>query len=390
MSLPTARRATGPVVFTALTATGLFLFGNSVAAAATTSFNNACVAGSVIGPVYKPVPASVVVTAPPTVTPGQQFTYRIQPGPESYPDRDSGATTVQLSRLKFDFEIPANATFDSAAVVSGTDAGLGGVAPNILRINSAGNVDAAGTILRLSGNNEVIANSPTSSTNTDGGITVPKTKNGANSATNFQLPAVDVTVTAGASGVIEPHVRVAGNAALTNNPENYSTSLASATFLGAKQWAPTQCVPKDGATKPVDDAPLNAGGGPLATVQIGGAEKTDTTTTLTVSPSTVEPNQDVSLHATVAPAPTGGTVQFLDNGVAIGSPIAVTGGGASLTHAFTTPGAHSVTAVYSGDDQHNGSTSTAGVVTVNGAPGGGSSGSAGSSGFGSLRDLLGS
>ncbi|MFC9786956.1 Ig-like domain-containing protein [Rhodococcus sp. NPDC127528] len=381
---------------TALTATGLLLLGNSVAAAAATSFNNACVAGSIIGPVYKPVPASVVVDAPASVTPGQQFTYRIQPGQESYPNSDSGATTVQLSRLKFDFDIPANATFDSASIVAGTGSGLDGVAPNVLRVNTVGTVDPAGTILRLSGNNEVIANSPTTSTNSDGGIVVPKTRNGPNNSTLFQLPAVDVTVTAGPSGVIEPHVRVAGDAALTNNDENYATSLASATFLGAKQWAPTRCSPKDGATIPAPTAPLNAGGGALATIAIGTAEKTDTTTTVTATPTTVDPDQDVTVHAVVSPAPTSGTVQFMDNGVALGSPVPVTGGAVSTTHAFTTPGAHNITAVYSGDDQHNGSTSSATTITVNGAPAGGSSGSAsssgsaGSSGLGSLANLLGS
>ncbi|WP_421842640.1 hypothetical protein [Mycobacterium sp.] len=271
MKMSTIRRAVGPAAFTSLTATGLMLLSNSVAAAETTSYNNACVAGSVIGAIYKPVSASVIVTGPASVTPGQQFTYRIQPGPASYPDTDSGATTVQVSRLKFDFEIPANTTFDEATVVAGTGAGLSGVAPNVLRINTAGNVDPQGTILRLSGNNEVIANSPTSSKNSDGGIVVPKTKNGDNGATTFQLPAVDVKVTAGDSGVIEPHVRVAGDAALTDNAQNYYTSLASAKFFGIKQWAPTQCVPKDGTSKPANNAPLNAGGGPLASIQISGS-----------------------------------------------------------------------------------------------------------------------
>lgn len=130
-------------------------------------FQTACVAGSIIGDVHKVTDNLITVDAPASVQPGETFTYRIQPSGTSYPDKDSGATTTNLSRLKVDYAIPANATFVSAAVVAGTSVGLDSVAPNVLRVNDSGNVDGSGGILRLSGNNQVIGNSPTTSTNSE-------------------------------------------------------------------------------------------------------------------------------------------------------------------------------------------------------------------------------
>jgi autotransporter-associated beta strand protein len=56
----------------------------------------------------------------------------------------------------------------------------------------------------------------------------------------------------------------------------------------------------------------------------------------------------VTFTATVAPIPTSGTVQFYDNGVAIGSPVTVSSGTASLTTSALWAGTHPITAAYSG------------------------------------------
>ncbi|WP_169823329.1 Ig-like domain-containing protein, partial [Aldersonia kunmingensis] len=97
-----------------------------------------------------------------------------------------------------------------------------------------------------------------------------------------------------------------------------------------------------------------------------------TTTTLT-APATATEGTSVTLSAAVAPAQAGGTVQFFDGATAIGAPVSVSAGGASLTHTFTTTGAHSVTAVYSGETGFLGSSSAARVITVSDSetPGGG-------------------
>ncbi|MCX4093708.1 ice-binding family protein [Nocardia sp. alder85J] len=107
-----------------------------------------------------------------------------------------------------------------------------------------------------------------------------------------------------------------------------------------------------------------------------------TPTTTTVSaPAKATKDCAVTLRATVAPVPNGGTVQFQDDGVDIGSPVPVSATGvATLSYTFTTTGAHSITAIYSGTLAFDGSTSAPVTVDVEGGMWSGSSGSGGSSG----------
>ena len=359
------RRFAVPITGTAMVA-GMLLVGTPASAAiSTTGFKTACVAGSIIGDVHKVTDNLITVDAPASVQPGETFTYRIQPSGTSYPDKDSGATTTNLSRLKIDYAIPSNATYVSATVVAGTSIGLDNVAPNVLRVNDSGNVDGSGGILRLSGNNQVIGNSPTTSTNSEGGIRVPKSKKNLDGSTNgngdtwFRLPAVDVTMVAGATGVIQPKVRTAGAAGNLGASENFSTQLAKASFLGT-QWAPTRCSPRENK----DTTPLNAGAGPLATISIASAPvDVETTTSLSV-PATAITGTAVDLTATVAPNNAVGTVQFKSNGTAIGSPVTVSGGVATLSHAFDAAGAQSVTADFTAGAGFVSSSAPAQTVTV--------------------------
>ncbi|MFJ7724114.1 Ig-like domain repeat protein, partial [Rhodococcus erythropolis] len=354
-----------PITGTAMVA-GMLLVGTPASAAiSTTGFKTACVAGSIIGDVHKVTDNLITVDAPASVQPGETFTYRIQPSGTSYPDKDSGATTTNLSRLKIDYAIPSNATYVSATVVAGTSIGLDNVAPNVLRVNDSGNVDGSGGILRLSGNNQVIGNSPTTSTNSEGGIRVPKSKKNLDGSTNgngdtwFRLPAVDVTMVAGATGVIQPKVRTAGAAGNLGASENFSTQLAKASFLGT-QWAPTRCSPRENK----DTTPLNAGAGPLATISIASAPVDVVTTTSLSVPATAITGTAVDLTATVAPNTAVGTVQFKSNGTAIGTPVTVTGGVATLSHAFDTAGAQSVTADFTAGAGFVSSSASAQTVTV--------------------------
>jgi hypothetical protein len=365
MSKSTVRQCAVPVTSVALAAGLLFIGSPASAAPTTTSFKNACQASAVLT-VHKVADTSMTVDAPASVTAGETFTYRIQPGGGSYPNSDSGATTTNISRLKVDYEVPENTTFVSANVVPGTGINLDNVAPSVQRVNTSGSPDAAGPILRLSGNNEVIGNSPSSSTNSQGGIRAPKLKknldgsNNANGDSWFRLPAIDVTVVAGSGGVITPKVRSAGSAGTYNNNENYYTFLPLASFFG-NQWAPTRCTPRD-----AQGSALNAGAGPLATINVGAAAA-DTTTTLNV-PATAKTGTAVDLTATVAPAGATGTVQFKDGDNNIGNAVPVNNGTATLNHTFTADGAHAITAVYNGDAGNKPSTSAAATVTVSTDP----------------------
>ena len=357
------RRFAVPITGTAMVA-GMLLIGSPASAVQSQfNFSTSCQAKALIT-VDKVTTSFVTVDAPTSVAPGETFTIRMQSNGQSFPNSDSGATTTNLSRLKNDFDVPANATFISAAIVPGTSFNLENVAPSVIRINEAGSPDAAGPYLRISGNNEVIGNSPSTSTNSEGGIRAPKTKKNLDGSTNtngdswFRMPAIDITMIAGASGVIQPKVRTAGDAATYGNDKNFNTQLAKASLLGT-QWAPTRCTPRD-----AKGSALNAGAGPLATISIASAPvDVETTTSLSV-PATAITGTAVDLTATVAPNNAVGTVQFKSNGTAIGSPVTVTGGVATLSHAFDAAGAQSVTADFTAGAGFVSSSASAQTVTV--------------------------
>jgi hypothetical protein len=94
-----------------------------------------------------------------------------------------------------------------------------------------------------------------------------------------------------------------------------------------------------------------------------------TITTLGVTPpSPAAAGPGETLIATITPT-AAGTVQFMDGTNTLGAPVAVTGGSASLTTTLT-PGAHSLSAVFTPADQtpitgYTGSTSSAVPFTVN-------------------------
>jgi uncharacterized delta-60 repeat protein len=77
------------------------------------------------------------------------------------------------------------------------------------------------------------------------------------------------------------------------------------------------------------------------------------TATLTASANPSLLNQPVTFTATINPAATGavpsGTVQFQLDGANVGAPVAVNGGSATFSPSNLTLGAHTVTAIYSGD-----------------------------------------
>lgn len=90
----------------------------------------------------------------------------------------------------------------------------------------------------------------------------------------------------------------------------------------------------------------------IAGISVTGGNVVLTVTDLTattlgpLSPSTY--GQPVTFTATVAPVPTGGTVQFYDNGAGLGGPILVSGGTASFNTNTLSVGSHPITAAYSG------------------------------------------
>ena len=94
-----------------------------------------------------------------------------------------------------------------------------------------------------------------------------------------------------------------------------------------------------------------------------------TTTTITSTPNPSALGQTVTFTATVSTDPTSGTptgsVQFIIDGANFGSAVALgAGGSASITDSALSVGTHTITATYSGDATHGGSTSDPLTQTV--------------------------
>lgn len=92
------------------------------------------------------------------------------------------------------------------------------------------------------------------------------------------------------------------------------------------------------------------------------AAATPTTTALAVSPAnTSQQFSTVSMTATISPAAAAGTVQFSDNGTALGSPVTASGGSATFNTSTLAVGTHSFTATFtpSNSTAYVGSTSSA-------------------------------
>ncbi|WP_024796116.1 Ig-like domain-containing protein [Tomitella biformata] len=323
----------------------------------TTAFMNACQAtpssSLAGGPQTQAQEASVDVQAPDRVSPGEDFDVLITPPPISIAnDLGSGASLQNVSRLKIDVAMPANASFLGAEVMPGTSTGLSGKAPGVIVVNDAGSPDPNGTIIRLSGDNETIGNAPGSSKSSEGGIRAVA----SGSTTTFQLPQVKAKLKAGTTGVVEMKLRTAGNAGLFGNDANFLTFLpkASAPIVGTV-WAPTQCSPRDGA-----GSPLNTGAGALATIEV--VRGVTNTVTHLDGPSVVTNGGQFNLNATVVPTPEAGTVQFAMDGVDVGGPVDVVGGKASRTQSLDEDGEYVYTARYSGAEFYN--TSVSGDKTV--------------------------
>ena len=88
-----------------------------------------------------------------------------------------------------------------------------------------------------------------------------------------------------------------------------------------------------------------------------------TTTTLTATPSNPGFGQAVALAATVSPAGATGSVTFSDGATTLGT-ATLSGGSASITVSSLLLGPHALTATYSGDATHGGSSGNATVTVV--------------------------
>jgi sugar lactone lactonase YvrE len=133
---------------------------------------------------------------------------------------------------------------------------------------------------------------------------------------------------------------------------NGTTLIGTSTVNGSGQVG-TATIP-DSFSAP-GNYPIKAVYTPTSLTQPGSATLTQVvgnassvTLTSSINPSLV--GQSTNLTATILSAPTfgtaTGTVQFYNGGVAIGTPVTVSGGAATLPYTFTTAGSFTLTAVY--------------------------------------------
>ncbi len=167
-----------------------------------------------------------------------------------------------------------------------------------------------------------------------------------------QVSQLTATVTGGAAGnVVEFYdgATKVGEGPLVGN----------AVTIG---WTPATAGQRSLTAKFVATTAAASSTSAVQSVQVAVAD-VETSTALEV-PATATTGQAVELKATVAPAPSGGTVQFKDGNVNLGGPVNVTNGVATLSHAFDAAGGKSITAVFSGVAGFTGSTSQAGLIAV--------------------------
>jgi sugar lactone lactonase YvrE len=177
----------------------------------------------------------------------------------------------------------------------------------------------------------------------------------ATATTSVTIAPAALTVTA--SNVTRPYG--AANPALTGTVAGarFSDSFTQTLTTAATISSPTgsYAIVPSVAGSALSNYTVSVVNGTLSVTQAG------TSTTVALSATAANPNQTVTLLATVVSSTSGtptGTVTFMDNGVALRS-IAVSGGVATTNVLFAS-GSHSITASYSGDTNFLASTGAAG------------------------------
>lgn len=178
------------------------------------------------------------------------------------------------------------------------------------------------------------------------GVTVTFTATVSASST----PAGSVTFNDGATALGTATLDATGKATYSTNGLGVGTHSITAVYAGNTTFA--------GSTSPA-----------LPFV-VGQPVLPGTTSSLTASPTTITSGASVTFTDTVAPAPgaTGtptGTVAFMNGATNLGSATLNSSGMATFSTTALPVGADAVTAVYAGDTNFNGSTSSAVTVTVN-------------------------
>lgn len=289
---------------------------------------------------------NVTVTAPDRVEPGEEFTVRLQPGAMS---RDR-----EVSRLAYDFRVPAGATLLDYQIVSGTAQGLSGT-PTLTRVNAAGQQSETGEFLRLSGGDATVNNRPAWDRTLDGGgwgdgLGVPE--NG-----QFRLPAIDLTLTAEDGATVTTGLRT-GPVAPAAGQDASMGFLTEYDTYSVGEWGFNLTATIGHANY---CSATGLGRQALSTTQVHGVYQTATEIDVQLEALT---GDEVRITADVTPNPGRGTVEFYNGEDLIGTSTVGEDGTAELVWRFRDPGTHPITARYVGDAEYLSSESDTRTVGV--------------------------
>ncbi|MGX1770137.1 Ig-like domain-containing protein [Dietzia sp. NPDC055343] len=290
---------------------------------------------------------TVSVTAPERVEPGTEFTVRLQPGVMT---RDR-----EVSRLHYDFRVPAGATLVNSRVVPGTAQGLSGV-PTLTRINAAGQQSATGAYLRVSAGNQTVHNRPAwDRTINNGGGWGEALSTDANR--QFRLPAIELTLTAEDGATVTTGLRTgpAAPAAGQETSMGFLTEYNSYSVgaFGYNLQATIGHANYCSAT--------GLGRQALSTTRVHSVYQTATDVEVQLEALT---GDEVAITAEVTPNPGRGTVEFYDGEDLIGQATVGEDGTAELVWRFRDRGTHQITARYVGDAEYLSSESEPRTVEV--------------------------
>jgi autotransporter-associated beta strand protein len=155
--------------------------------------------------------------------------------------------------------------------------------------------------------------------------------------------------------VTHPSLYVSQGTLSLSHGNTFTISNATSTALGVGLYTLIQQASGSISGTPYPTPAFSGAGvvsGTTSSLSVSGASLNltiayKTTTTLNTLTAAAY-GQAVTFTATVSPAPSSGTVQFYDNGVALGSAVSVSGGTASYTTNTLSIGSHPITATYSG------------------------------------------
>ncbi len=201
---------------------------------------------------------------------------------------------------------------------------------------------------------DVVASSPGTQSvevlqgNGDGTLQSPVTT--ATGVTNYLLALGDLN----GDGVVDlgvPNVSTSLVEVLIGSISATST-LAGVSVPGGGTHNVVASYAGDTSSGPSTSAPIGLAGTPFVT-----------TISLSGAPSSGPPGQTFIFTATISPSSSSGftasgTITFLDSGMALGAPVTLVNGSATLSTSALSSGMHSITATYSGDTNFLGSASS--------------------------------